>query len=115
MKSRKIAMKKVWTFWEFDHPLGSTVRVISTPLGLEIFAEDVFKIIAPELNNEKIVPINIHSQERSVVIGEQLIIVKTLNSGGVYKLRGIGEKQVINNFRQWTRSKILPIFQKDFL
>ncbi|MFN6499032.1 MAG: hypothetical protein RMX65_018825 [Nostoc sp. DedQUE01] len=108
-------MKKVWTFWEFDHPLGSTVRVISTPLGLEIFAEDVFKIIAPELNNEKIVPINIHSQERYVVIGEQLIIVKTLKSGGIYKLRGIGEEQVINNFTQWIRSKVLPIFKKNVL
>ncbi|MBD2564101.1 MULTISPECIES: hypothetical protein [Nostoc] len=107
-------MKKIWTFWEFDHTLGSAVRVISTPLGLEIFAEDVFQIIAPELNNEKVVPLHIQSRERHVVIGEQVTIVKTLNSGAIYNLKGIVEEQMINNFTQWIRSNVLPIFQKDF-
>lgn len=108
-------MTKVWTYWEFDHPMGSTVRVISTPLGLEIFAEDVFKIIAPELNNEKIVPLHIQSQQRYVVIQEQLITVKTLNSSAIYGLKNIGEEQLIKIFTQWIRSHILPIFQKDYL
>lgn len=106
-------MGRVWTYWEFDHPLGSTVRVISTPLGLEIFAEDVFQIIAPELNNEKIVPLHIQSRERHVVIGEQITIVKTLNSGAIYNLKGMVKKQMINNFTQWIRNNVLPIFQKD--
>ncbi|WP_242062343.1 hypothetical protein [Nostoc punctiforme] len=68
-------MGRVWTYWEFDHPLGSTVRVISTPLGLEIFAEDVFNVVAAELNNEKVVLMNIHSQERYVVIEEEVVVI----------------------------------------
>ncbi|MBD2505006.1 hypothetical protein [Anabaena azotica] len=108
-------MKKIWTYWEFDHPLGSTVRVISTPSGLEIFAEDVFKIMSPELNNEKIVPLHIQTQERHVVIQGEERSVKTLNASGIYDLGGIVEKQLIRIFTQWVRSNILPIFQRDFL
>lgn len=107
-------MKKVWTYWEFDHPSG-TVRVISTPLGLEIFAEDVFKIIAPELNNEKIVPLHIQSQERYVVIQGEERSVKTLNASAIYALTSIVEKQLVKKFTQWVRSNILPIFQRDFI
>ncbi|MCC5616764.1 hypothetical protein LC605_17120 [Nostoc sp. CHAB 5836] len=108
-------MGRIWTYWEFDHPLGSMVRVISTPLGLEIFAEDVFKIIAPELNNEKIVPLHIQNRERHVVIDEQITIVKTLNSGDIYNLKSRVKEQIINNFTQWIRSNILPIFHQSFL
>ncbi|BAY42060.1 hypothetical protein NIES2111_64560 (plasmid) [Nostoc sp. NIES-2111] len=115
LETKKLAMTKVWTYWEFDHPMGNTVRVISTPDGLEIFAEDVFKIIAPDLNNEKIVPLHIQNQERHVVIQEQVRIVKTLNSSAIYSLKGIVEEQLVKLFTQWVRSNILPIFQKDFV
>jgi hypothetical protein len=115
LETKKLAMTKVWTYWEFDHPLGSTVRVISTPSGLEIFAEDVFKIIAPELNNEKVVPLHIQSQEHYVVIQEQVVIVKTLNSSAIYSLKGIVEEQLVKLFTQWVRTNILPIFQRDFV
>jgi len=115
INSKNLTMTKVWTYWEFEHPLGSTVRIISTPSGLEIFAEDVFKIIAPELNNEKIVPLHIQSQERHVVIQEQVRIVKTLNSSAIYSLKGIVEEQLVKLFTQWVRSNILPIFQRDFV
>lgn len=107
-------MARIWTFWEFDHPLG-LVRAISTSKGLEIFAEDVFKIIAPELNNEKIVLLHIQSQERYVIIESEVVPVKTLNSPAIYNLKGLVDEQSINIFTHWVRRNILPIFQKDFL
>ncbi|HEY9803848.1 MAG TPA: hypothetical protein V6D25_26130 [Leptolyngbyaceae cyanobacterium] len=107
-------MTRVCTYWEFDHPLGQ-VRAISTPRGLEIFAEDVFMVLAPQLNNEKIVLLHIQSQERYVVIESQVERVKTLNSTAIYNLKGIVDEESINIFTQWVRSNILPIFQKDFL
>ena len=107
-------MARVWTFWEFDHPSGQ-VRAISTPKGLEIFAEDVFMVLAPQLNNEKIVLLHIHSQERYVIIESSVVPVKTLNSPAIYNLKGLVDEESINIFTQWVRSNILPIFQKDFL
>lgn len=108
-------LTKVWTYWEFDHPTGTTVRVISTKKGLELFAQDVFRIVAPELNNENVVLLNIEAQERYVIIDEQLVEIKTLTSVAIYNLIGIVEKATIEGFTQWVRSKILPIFYKDFL
>ncbi|RCJ22884.1 hypothetical protein A6770_29420 [Nostoc minutum NIES-26] len=108
-------MGRVWTYWEFDHPLGSTVRVISTPLGLEIFAEDVFNIFAAELNNEKVVLINIHSQERYVVIEEEVVKIKTLNFTAINSLKTIVTADLINKFVHWIRTTIRPIFQRQYL
>ncbi|MBD2505537.1 hypothetical protein [Anabaena azotica] len=106
-------MERVWTFWEFDHPMNSTVRVISTPLGLEIFAEDVFRVVAPELNNQKVVPINITLQNRYVVIEREVIIIKTLNFTGINSLKGIVAADLINKFLRWVRTTIRPIFQSE--
>ncbi|MBD2254676.1 hypothetical protein [Nostoc parmelioides] len=108
-------MGKVWTYWEFDHPLGRTVRVISTPLGLEIFAEDVFSVVAAKLNNEKVVPININPQERCVVMEQEVVKVKTLNFTAINSLKGIVEGDLINKFLHWVRTTIRPIFQADYL
>lgn len=108
-------MGRVWTYWEFDHPLGSTVRVISTPLGLEIFAEDVFNIVAAELNNKKVVLMNIHSQERYVVIEEEVVKVKTLNFTAINTLKTIVKADLINKFLHWVRITIRPIFQRQYL
>ncbi|MHC5748743.1 MAG: hypothetical protein ACYTXT_44320, partial [Nostoc sp.] len=96
-------------------PLGNTVRVISTPLGLEIFAEDVFNVVAAELNNEKIVLMNIHSQERYVVIEEEVVKVKTLNFTAINTLKTIVKADLINKFLHWVRIKIRPIFQRQYL
>ncbi|BCL40163.1 hypothetical protein [Nostoc sp. MS1] len=108
-------MGRIWTYWEFDHPLGMTVRIISTPLGLEIFALDVFEIVAAELNSEKVVPINIKSQERYVVIGQEVVTVKTLNFTAINSLKGIVEAGLINKFLHWVRTTIRPIFQREYL
>lgn len=108
-------MTKVWTYWEFDHPLGSAVRVVSTPSGLEVFAEDVFRIVAPELNHEKVVPLHIQSEERSVVVENDVVTVKTLNSSAIYSLKTLVREESVNIFTQWVRNCILPIFLKDFV
>ncbi|MBD2682991.1 MULTISPECIES: hypothetical protein [Nostoc] len=108
-------MGRVWTYWEFDHPLGSTVRVISTPLGLEIFTEDVFNIVAAELNNEKIVLMNIHTQERYVVIEEEVVKIKTLNVTAINSLKTIVKADLINKFVHWVRTTIRPLFPRQYL
>ncbi|BAY73307.1 hypothetical protein NIES23_61350 (plasmid) [Trichormus variabilis NIES-23] len=108
-------MGKLWQFWEFEHPSGKIVRVISTPSGLEIFAEDVLSIIAPELNTEKVVILNSNPRQRCVLIKNEVVTVNTLSSVAIYELIGTVDQVSVNRFTQWVRIKILPIFQKNLL
>ncbi|MBD2450516.1 hypothetical protein H6G76_25855 [Nostoc sp. FACHB-152] len=110
-------MTKVWQFWEFEHPSNNTVRVIATPEGLEIFAKDVFQILIPELKQEKIIPLKIKSKKRSVVLNcnSGIVTIETLNSLAIYNLTSIVEPVLVRQFMQWVRSKVMPIFQQEFI
>ena len=110
-------MANVWQFWEFEHPSGKTVRVIATPDGLEIFAEDVFQILAPELDAEEVIHLNIKIQKRCVILNCHCpeVTIQNLNSLAIHNLIGMAEAGLVKQFMQWVRSNILPIFHKDFI
>ncbi|MCC5612005.1 hypothetical protein LC612_36060 [Nostoc sp. CHAB 5834] len=106
-------MVEVWQFWEFEHESHNIVRVIDTPSGLELFAVDVFQIIAPVLNDEKVTLINAQANQRFVIIEQSIVTVNTLNALAIHSLTGIVKADVIRRFMQWVRSNIAPIFRKD--
>jgi hypothetical protein len=58
---------------------------------------------------------NIHSQERYVVIQEEVVKVKTLNFTAINTLKTIVKADLINKFLHWVRIKIRPIFQRQYL
>ncbi|MCC5617370.1 hypothetical protein LC605_20220 [Nostoc sp. CHAB 5836] len=106
-------MVEVWQFWEFEHDSHNIVRVIDAPSGLELFAVDVFQIIAPMLNDEKVTLINAPTNQRFVTINCSIVTVNTLNALAIHSLSGIVKADVIRRFMQWVRSNIAPIFRKD--
>ena len=75
-------MVEVWQFWEFEHFSNNIVRVIDAPNGLELFAVDVFKIIAPALNDGKVILIDAKTNQRQVMINQKIVVVNTLNALG---------------------------------
>lgn len=106
-------MVEVWHFWEFEHFSNHIVRVIDAPSGLELFAVDVFQIVAPVLNDEKVTLINAKTNQRFVLINQEIVTVSTMNALAIHSLIGIVKADVIKQFMQWVRSNITPIFKKD--
>ena len=105
-------MVPVWQFWEFEHFSNNIVRVIDAPSGLELFAVDVFQIIAPALNDGKVILIDAKTNQRQVMINQEVVVVNTLNVLGIHSLIGIVKADVVRQFMQWVRSRIVPIFRK---
>ncbi|MHC5761820.1 hypothetical protein [Nostoc sp.] len=105
-------MVEVWQFWEFEHFSNNIVRVIDAPSGLELFAVDVFQIIAPALNDGKVILIDAKTNQRQVMINQKIVVVNTLNALGIHSLTGIVKADVVRQFMQWVRSQIVPIFRK---
>ncbi|WP_196520047.1 hypothetical protein [Nostoc sp. WHI] len=105
-------MVEVWHFWEFEHFSTNIVRVIDAPSGLELFAVDVFQIVAPVLNDEKVTLINAKANQRFVLINQEIVIVNTMNALAIHSLIGIVKADVIRQFMQWVRSNITPVFKK---
>lgn len=109
----KRKMVPVWQFWEFEHFSNNIVRVIDAPSGLELFAIDVFQIIAPALNDEKVILIDrkAKASQRQVMINQEIVVVNTMNALAIHSLIGIVKADVIRQFMQWVRSQIVPIFR----
>ncbi|MBD2365359.1 hypothetical protein H6G36_30135 [Anabaena minutissima FACHB-250] len=105
-------MVKIWQFWEFEHSSNKIVRVIDVPSGLELFASDVFQVIAPELN-EKVILLGIKYRQRHVLSNQKYILVNTLNALAIHGLIGVVEADVIRKFMQWVRSNIMPVFKRN--
>ena len=105
-------MVPVWQFWEFEHFSNNIVRVIDAPSGLELFAVDVFQIIAPALNDGKVILIDAKTNQRQVMMNQKIVVVNTLNAVGIHSLIGIVKADVVRQFMQWVRSRIVPIFRK---
>lgn len=105
-------MVSVWQFWEFEHFSKNIVRVIDAPSGLELFAVDVFQIIAPALNDGKVILIDAKTNQRQVMMNQKIVVVNTLNALGIHSLTGIVKADVVRQFMQWVRSQIVPIFRK---
>ncbi|MBD2303817.1 hypothetical protein H6G80_30160 [Nostoc sp. FACHB-87] len=109
----KKKMVKIWTFWEFEHSSKNIIRVIDAPQGLELFAEDVFQIIAPELNNEKIIVMGIKMNQRCTSVEGKIVAVNTLDALAIHALSGVVKADVIRQLMQWVRSNILPVFKRE--
>lgn len=107
-------MVKIWQFWEFEHSSNSIIRVIDVPSGLELFASDVFQVIAPELN-EKVILLGIKYRQRHVLVNQRYILVNTLNALAIHGLIGVVEADIIRKFMHWVRSNIIPVFRNTHL
>jgi len=107
-------MVKIWQFWEFEHSSNNIIRVIDVPSGLELFASDVFQVIAPELN-EKVILLGIKYRQRHVLLNQRYILVNTLNALAIHGLIGVVEADIIRKFMHWVRSNIIPVFRNTHL
>jgi hypothetical protein len=108
-------MVEVWQFWEFEHYSNNIVRVIDAPNGLELFAVDVFQIIAPALNDEKVALIDTKVNQRFVILDHEVVEISTLNALAIHSLIGIVTSDMVKQFMQWVRSNIIPVFKRDLI
>ncbi|WGV24197.1 hypothetical protein [Halotia branconii] len=108
-------MVEVWQFWEFEHYSNNIVRVIDAPNGLELFAVDVFEIVAPAFNDGKVTLIDAKSSQRFVIINYQVVGVSTMNALAIHSLIDIVGNDIVRQFMQWVRSNIIPVFKKEIV
>ncbi|MFN6568190.1 hypothetical protein [Dendronalium sp. ChiSLP03b] len=108
-------MDEIWQrTWEFEHPSGVKVRAINTAIGIELFQEDVLKIIFPELDKESREKINIEVNKHCVINQGENLEVKTINALAVHSLSSISKAKAreVRSFMQWVRVHIMPNFRE---
>lgn len=108
-------MDELWLkTWEFEHPSGVKVHVIDTAIGIELFQEDVLKIIFPELDKESREKIDIEANKHCVINQGENLEVKTINALAVHSLSSISKAKAreVRSFMQWVRVHIMPNFRE---